>query len=115
VATGVIQVENLVMTGDCSLSTDLGSLQVSMPRDSSFYLDAHTSLGAITSAFTMSDGGQTQRGMQQGLAGAVGDDPTSTLTLRVATGEITLRASTNDLRSDPDHRDGNAVWPGIPR
>ncbi len=103
------------MTGDCSLSTDLGSLQVSMPRDSSFYLDAHTSLGAITSAFTMSDGGQTQRGMQQGLAGAVGDDPTSTLTLRVATGEITLRASTNDLRSDPDHRDGNAVWPGIPR
>lgn len=94
VGTGEIRVNGLVMTGDCSVVAQVGSVQVGLPRDSAFYLEASTGVGAIRSEFDVAGTGDGREGLGQKLNGAVGQEPTYTLTLHAGTGEVAITAET---------------------
>jgi flagellar basal body-associated protein FliL len=92
VGTGEIRASGLVMTGDCSLAVQVGSVRAELPRDSAFYLEADTDLGAIQSEFDVAGAGDGREGLEQRLSGAVGQAPAYTLTLHVGAGEVVIAA-----------------------
>jgi hypothetical protein len=88
VNVGTIKVHSLSMTADSTLTTDVGEVQVSLPKGSAFIVDAQTNVGQIKSDFQ----GLNERRQLPGdqLTGQVGQSPTLRLTLRANTGAITL-------------------------
>ena len=82
---------DLPSRGQVVISTDVGDLEVSLPRGSQFLLDASTKVGKIECDFSLED---REEGRDLGpageLRGRVGVDPQVTLRLRTGTGKIAL-------------------------
>jgi hypothetical protein len=89
---GEIQALDLTLTGASRMTTDVGNVTVRVPANSSFELDARTSIGTVQSDFDVQGAG-TQGGSLLGksLQGKVGKDAAFVLTLRASTGEINLQ------------------------
>lgn len=77
--------------GTTMLRTNVGEINVSLPEDSSFMLDAETSVGDITSEFELQDRQADQEGPGQMLKGFVNTTANGVqLVLRTDTGDITV-------------------------
>jgi len=73
--------------GDFDGEATTGSIHLTLPKDSSFHLDAHVTTGRITNdfpaIFTVNTG--------KILKGEVGSNPTNTVRAKTTTGSITIR------------------------
>src|SRR6266700_512274 len=85
--TGEVDVTGI--TGQMSLSSNTGSVDVTLPGNSSFHLDASTDTGSINSDFP---GVNVQHGDFTGASAHsdVGNAPGATVTLKADTGSISL-------------------------
>ncbi len=78
-------------TGDYRFSVDVGSLTLSLPKQTAATLDAATEVGEIrVEGLSVQDRRQTKDGVKASLRGMLGDGGAA-LTLRVKTGAITLK------------------------
>lgn len=68
--------------------SDAGSVNITLPEDASFHVDASTDLGSINSDFQLS--GQSRMSRKK-LNGNVGNPPYATLTLKTDLGSINLK------------------------
>jgi len=81
---GDVIVKGFTLTEDSQFTTDVGSISVSLPRDSAFVLNAIANVGKVKSEFhPAAEPGDT-------LTGTVGDNPQGTLTARADVGSITI-------------------------
>ena len=85
---GRIGVEGLIMTGDCTLRTDVGEVAVTLPRDAQFTLDASSDVGDVACAFDLDNARTERRGAMSAVRGVAGDEPVGTLTVRVRVGAV---------------------------
>jgi hypothetical protein len=92
VNVGEVDVRGFSILDDSTLRTDVGQLHIGLPSDSSFNLDARTSVGAIRSDFDLAQQEEQRPGVGARLQGPVGDSPQVGLTLQANTGEIRLIA-----------------------
>ncbi len=72
-------------------STNTGSVNVTLPSDSTFHVDAKTDTGSFNSDFPVSN--TDKQGLGSEVHGDVGNSPTTTITLNTNTGSINLNQS----------------------
>lgn len=72
-------------------STNTGSVNVTLPSDSTFHVDAKTDTGSFNSDFPVSN--TDKQGLGSEVHGDVGNSPTTTITLDTDTGSIHLNQS----------------------
>lgn len=84
---GEVNLEGPLGAGRHNLQTTNGDVSVTLPRDSAFEVDAHTTNGRVTTGFPI-NGGLRSRGTI--LAGSVGDNPDVFLSLSTTNGSISL-------------------------
>jgi RNA polymerase sigma factor (sigma-70 family) len=87
-SNGSIQLTGRLAQGNHSLATSNGSITLTLPADAQFRLDAGTSRGAVSSAFSWS---QKETTGKTSLRGTVGADPSVAIKLRTSNGSIALR------------------------
>jgi hypothetical protein len=81
---GDVIAKRFTLTDDSYVLTDLGTVSISLPRDSEFALEADAHLGKIKSEFhAAAEPGDT-------LTATVGDEPLGTLTVRTDIGNIDI-------------------------
>lgn len=79
-------------SGEVEFQSDVGDIRLWLPSNSSFYLEADTSVGSIDTDFPIDvdDSGSTFSPGAK-LEGSVGVDPETTLKLHTGTGSIVIR------------------------
>lgn len=89
-SNGPISFTGELIDGKHSFETSNGSVDISLPADSQFDLNAHTSNGRVTSEFAL----QSSRGSEDNeLVGTVGDNPAVFIQVQTSNGSITLSKS----------------------
>src|SRR5262249_47320254 len=87
-ANGAIHFSGALAEGEHSFHTTNGSIEVTLPANSRFRVEAHTTHGKATSQFEIKDGdGATKTS----LKGTVGDNPAATIKLNTTNGNIEIR------------------------
>ena len=81
----------IAQNSDYVFSTNTGSVNVTLPSDSSFHVDAKTDTGSFNSDFPVSN--TNKQGLGNEVHSDVGSSPTSTITLTTDTGSINLDQS----------------------
>jgi hypothetical protein len=74
--------------GAYKFESDAGSINVTLPEDASFHVDASTDVGSIHNNFQVS--GQSKISHTK-LKGTVGNPPYATMTLKTDVGSIILK------------------------
>ncbi len=88
-SNGSIRFEGSLAGGDHSLITSNGSIHVFLPENAHLKVDADTSNGSVTTAFSSSE--NRVRGRRLRLQTNIGgDDPSSSLKLHTSNGTIAL-------------------------
>ena len=77
----------IAQNSDYVFSTNTGSVNVTLPPDSTFHVDAKTDTGSFNSDFPVST---NKQGLGRDVHGDVGNSPTTTITLTTNTGSINL-------------------------
>jgi len=79
-------------SGEVRITSQVGSVRVTLPAESQFFLDASTGVGDIDCDFELQDREEDDnRGPASELRGRVGVNPAVSLYLRAGTGEVSLR------------------------
>lgn len=74
-----------------TLTTGVGDVRFEAPSDSSFQLDAATSVGAVTCGFSLAETEEVEPGVAgAALKGRYGDEPRVDVTIRSEVGDIVL-------------------------
>jgi RNA polymerase sigma factor (sigma-70 family) len=87
-SNGSIHFTGALADGDHSFHTSNGSIDLTLPSNARFRVDAHTTHGKATSQFQIKDGDGTKK---TSLKGTVGDNPATTIKLHTTNGNIELR------------------------
>jgi DUF4097 and DUF4098 domain-containing protein YvlB len=88
-SNGAITFAGSLASGSSRMETSNSSIDVTLPSDASFGLDAQTSNAGITSDFTVSGGGSSSKDR---LTGSVGAGSGTSLVLRTSNGDIHIRS-----------------------
>jgi DUF4097 and DUF4098 domain-containing protein YvlB len=91
-SNGAIHFKGTLADGAHVFNTSNGSVQLTLPRDSSFKIDASTSHGRITSAFAFATTGKKSK---THLEGQTGDNPHLSLKVHTSNGSIVLEKPGN--------------------
>jgi DUF4097 and DUF4098 domain-containing protein YvlB len=89
-SNGAITFRGDLAQGDHSFRTSNGRITLTLPSNASFTIDAQTSNGKITSDFAVS---RTSGSRDTELRGTVGQNPTTSVTLRTSNGGIEIQQS----------------------
>ncbi len=84
---GEVRVDGVTLTGSSRLAANVGSVTANLPADSSFELDARTSVGSVSCGFDLQGQNTDNSLVGKSLHGRVGTAP-MTLTVHVNTGDI---------------------------
>ncbi len=87
---GDVDVQGLILTDDSHIKVGVGDIQISLPKDSEFYLDARTGVGDIDCDFDVRAKTEKRKGPSDELRGAVGADPDDSLELETGVGSISI-------------------------
>lgn len=87
-SNGRIEFEGSLVEGDQVFDTSNGSIELTLPADLGFNLDAETSNGEITTDFPVTTTGVTDDDM---LRGTVGESPVVSIRIRTSNGRIEIR------------------------
>jgi len=80
----------LPSAGEIRFSTEVGRIELRLPADAAFLLEAETGVGKIQCGFELR-GSREDKGPGERLAGSVGQEPQVLLRLRAQTGDIVLQ------------------------
>jgi RNA polymerase sigma factor (sigma-70 family) len=89
-SNGSIRFEGTLAEGDHSLTTSNSNISIILPENARLKVDAATSNGTITSSFAR---GSQVRGGRLNWRGSIGEDPSSSLKLHTANGNIVIEKS----------------------
>lgn len=84
-SNGKLRFVGSLAAGEHTLQTSNGTIDVQLPSDASFKLDAVTSNGRVSCAFDLKS---KEKERKSRLAGVVGDSPLATLTLKTSNGSV---------------------------
>ncbi len=84
-SNGKLRFVGSLAEGEHAMQSSNGSIDVQLPADSSFKLDAVTSNGKVSCDFEMKS---KEKERKSRLVGSVGSSPMSTLTLKTSNGSI---------------------------
>jgi DUF4097 and DUF4098 domain-containing protein YvlB len=87
-SNGAIKFSGSLADGAHTFHNDFGEINVSLPADARFRLDAHTSFGEVTTGFAITPPRGKDRSQ---LKGTVGDNPAATVTLTTSNGRIRVQ------------------------
>jgi RNA polymerase sigma-70 factor (ECF subfamily) len=96
-SNGSVTFAGTLADGDHSFTTSNGSISVSLPKRTSFHIDASTSLGRVDSEFPVK--GEDRGKKRNHLRGQVGDHPAYTLKLHTSNGSIHVHGGESSAAS----------------
>jgi hypothetical protein len=82
---------SLPASGQPTFESSVGDVELELPADASFYLDAKTDVGSIDCDFEISSRQQKEKAVGDELQGTVGTAPQVTLFVRTSTGSISIK------------------------
>ena len=91
-STGSVQFRgSLPASGQPTFESSVGDVELDLPADASFYLDAKADVGSIDCEFQISSRQQGEKAVGDELQGTVGAAPQATLFVRTSTGSISIK------------------------
>ena len=88
-STGSVSFQGSIGSGNYQFQSNTGNINVSLPSNASFHVNANTDVGSITSDFSEVITQQNIAGAS--ASGSVGNAPSATITLTTNTGSIELQ------------------------
>jgi DUF4097 and DUF4098 domain-containing protein YvlB len=86
-SNGSISFSGSLAQGENEFGTSNGSIEIDLPEDSQFNIDARTSNGRVSTEFPVAFSGTSR---DNELRGSVGDNPTTSITAETSNGSIKL-------------------------
>jgi RNA polymerase sigma factor (sigma-70 family) len=87
-SNGAVKFAGNLASGDHTFQTSNGNITISLPKGSSFRIDADTSNGRVNSSFPLAEG---QKRKKTHLQGQVGSQPAFSIKLHTSNGSIQVR------------------------
>jgi RNA polymerase sigma factor (sigma-70 family) len=88
-SNGSIQFTGSLSDGKHEFQSSKGSIGLTLPSNSSFNVDAHTSHGKVTTQFKINVSGSSKK---TSLKGSVGDNPATAIQLHTSNGNIDIKS-----------------------
>jgi len=89
-SNGRINFVGSLASGESNFETSNGSIEITLPSDAAFELDADTSNGSVTCDFDITISGTVKKDR---LTGTVGENPQTTIVARSSNGSIRIQTS----------------------
>ncbi len=83
----------LTNDGETKMTTDVGSIYISLPKESAFKIDAESEIGSIDIDFELRQRDVESRVVGERVEGEVGNDASAELKLKAGTGEIVVQSA----------------------